>query len=55
MMIGDNHYFDGISSAEFPPLYNENAFEEVFDDFLAIVEEPEYETPGQSFNLRKSA
>jgi len=52
IIIGDHLYFETISSAEFPPLYNEQDFETLSsDDFLAIIEEPDgSEMPGQSLN-----
>jgi hypothetical protein len=50
-LIGEHSYFAGIKNADFSPLYNECDFEVCFDDFLAIVEEPEeYGMPGQSFD-----
>jgi hypothetical protein len=39
-IIGENHYFDGIKSADFPPLNDEKDFEHVFDKFLAVFLEP---------------
>jgi hypothetical protein len=50
-LICEHSYFAGIQNADFAPLYDERDFETCFDDFLAIVKEPEeYAMPGQSFN-----
>lgn len=38
-----------IELLNFPPLYNENAFDEI-DGFFTIVKEPLIELPGMSFN-----
>jgi hypothetical protein len=40
-LIGEHSYFARIENADFPPLYDESDFETRFDDFLAIVKEPE--------------
>ena len=51
-LIGSHSYFSGLPEADFPPLYNEDAFEELFDDFLFIKDDDEEEDtagPGMSF------
>jgi hypothetical protein len=52
IIIGDHLYFEPMSYAEFPPLYNEQDFETLSsNEFLAIIEEPDgFEMAGQSFN-----
>jgi hypothetical protein len=49
-IIGDHHYFDGIQSISFPPLYHERDFAWAFSGFLAIIRDPINEMPGMTFN-----
>src|SRR6516165_2617601 len=42
-LIGSHSYFSGLPEADFPPLYNEDAFEELFDGFLFIKDDDEDE------------
>jgi hypothetical protein len=51
-LIGSHSYFSDLSKADFPPLYNEDAFETWLDGFLFIPNDDEDEDddgPGMSF------
>jgi hypothetical protein len=52
-LIGEHSYFEILEHSEFPALYNESDFETYWQDFLAIVKEPEPTgemPPGPTFN-----
>jgi hypothetical protein len=42
-LIGSHSYFSELAHADYPPLYNEDAFEELFDDFLFVENDDEGE------------